>query len=71
MRPLFDRIPGALYGNDPGWKADDPGFGNVSVDESAVVQALAFLKRRAVIIDTAAGPYGGVRIRYRLKQKGR
>lgn len=64
-------IPGAWYGNDPGFFPANLLLGNVVIDARKIAQALKWLNRRARVCETFisndANP--GIGIVYRLKPK--
>ena len=64
------RIPGGLYGNDPGWKQDDLNYGNVVIDVRFIQDAIKWLSRRANIHNFITNPNGetnSIGIHYTLK----
>ena len=66
-------IPGGWYGNDPGYLADDPFVGNVTVDPARADSALAWLRKRAVILSTrlTADANPGLFVQYLLRRSRR
>ena len=66
---IIYRIPGALYGNSPGFLAHDIKFGNVTVGSEDSVKAIEWLKRRAKIEGIMPAHYekNAITITYRMK----
>ena len=66
-KEIVNKIPGGWYGNDAGFLTLSPKRGIVIVDAKEIVKALAWLKKRANIVDTAIQGDGGLMIRYDLR----